>query len=493
MPGRRAGLILLSSALLLTLAAGPARAQCDTVEPAFTAFGFTPSSVNTTAAAVPVTCTITVTDALAGVASAGCMFQSPTFQHTASCSSAAPTSGTRQNGVFSCVVTLPRYAESGTWLANLSATDQVGNEAQLSWFQFPVGFPMNLSVTSDPDLAAPALTTLAVTPSTINTSAASANVTCNMTVTDAKSGVSTASCFFQAPGSQQPRGCSSNAPTSGTRQNGTFSCMATFARYSDAGVWPSAVFLMDGVGNFAQAFPAPTVTVTSSPEDVTGPANTLFTFSPTSVSTGAASQNVTCTMQITDSPAGVDVASCDFTYTDPGTSQTYDATCSSATPSAGTRNSGTFTCMATLPRYSPGGLWTASATYLDLTGNSTDVPSATSLNVSCAGADAETTCRFSTKTTLTWDAVAGATRYNVYRGNVSGLVDVNLDHVPDGGYGTCQNASDPILTDTTFEDPAIPTAGQKGFHYLVSYTSGGVEKGLGINSFGSPRTVTPCP
>jgi len=493
MPGRRAGLFVMVSALFLCLAVDPAQAQCDTVEPAFTAFGFTPNAINTTAASANVTCTITVTDALSGVATAGCMFQSPSFQHTASCSSAAPISGTRQNGVFSCVVTLPRYAESGTWLANLSATDQVGNAAQLSWFQFPVGFPMNLSVTSDPDLAAPALTNLGVSPTAINTSAASATTTCTMTVTDAKSGVATATCFFQAPGSQQARGCSSNAPTTGTRQNGTFSCVTTFPRYSDAGVWPSAVFLVDGVGNFAQAMPAATVTVTSSPEDVAGPVNTLFTFSPTSVSTGAASQNVTCTMQITDSPAGVDVASCDFSYTDPGTLETYDASCSSAAPSAGTRNSGTFTCIATLPRYSPGGLWAASATYVDLTGNATDVTSATSLNVSCGGAEAETTCRFSTKTTLTWDPVAGATRYNVYRGNVSGLVDVNLDHVPDGGYGTCQNASDPILTDTTFEDPATPTAGQKGFHYLVSYTSGGVERGLGVNSFGSTRTVTPCP
>jgi len=491
--GRRARSFVPLFALVLSLAALPARAQCDTVEPAFTAFGFTPSAVNTTAASANVTCTITVTDALSGVATAGCSFQSPSFQHTASCSSSTPISGTRQNGVFSCVVTLPRYAESGVWLANLSATDQVGNAASLSWFEFPGGFPMNLTVTSDPDLAAPALTNLVLNPTSINTSAASANVTCTMTVTDAKSGVATATCILQAPGSQQGRACSSTTPATGTRQSGTFSCMMTFPRYSDAGTWSSAVFLVDGVGNFAQALPAATETVTSVPEDVAAPAIAVFSFGPSSVSTGSASQNVTCNMGLTDSPAGVDVASCDFSYTDPGTLQTYNAGCSSAAPSAGTRNSGTFTCIATLPRYSPGGLWAISVTSVDLVGNSGEFSNPTSLNVSCAGADAETTCLFSTKTTLTWDPVAGATRYNIYRGNVSGLVDANLDHLPDGGYGTCQNASDPNLTDTTFADAAIPTVGQKGFHYLVSYTSGGVEKGLGVNSFGSPRTVTPCP
>jgi hypothetical protein len=39
----------------------------------------------------------------------------------------------------------------------------------------------------------------------------------------------------------------------------------------------------------------------------------------------------------------------------------------------------------------------------------------------------------------------------------------------------------------------VPSAAQKGFHYLVGYTAGGVQKGLGVNSFGLARTVTPCP
>jgi len=61
-------------------------------------------------------------------------------------------------------------------------------------------------------------------------------------------------------------------------------------------------------------------------------------------------------------------------------------------------------------------------------------------------------------------------------------------------YGTCQNATDPNLTDTQFIDNAVPNGTQKGFHYLVSYTSGGVEKGLGKRSDGTPRSVSvPCP
>jgi hypothetical protein len=132
----------------------------------------------------------------------------------------------------------------------------------------------------------------------------------------------------------------------------------------------------------------------------------------------------------------------------------------------------------------------------DLAGNSSaQTPLAISLTVDCNAGEVQTTCRFAgNKTSLTWDVVAGVTKYNVYRGPQTNLVDANLDHLPDGGYGTCQNSRDAILTDTTFVDTDIPSVAQKGFFYLVSYTQGAVEKGLGTNSFGAARTVSsPCP
>jgi hypothetical protein len=315
-----------------------------------------------------------------------------------------------------------------------------------------------------------------------------------MTVTDAKSGVGTASCLYTAPGSTQSRGCSSIAPASGTRQSGTFSCATTFPRYSDAGTWTTAVFLADGAGNFTSASPAATLAVTSSPEDIAGPSETSFDFNPKAVSVGSGPKSVTCTLVVADSPAGVDNATCAFSYTDPFTFTTYEQGCTATVPSSGTRNSGTFTCNAVIPRYSPGGSWSAETTYLDLTGNPSQYAGATPLVVDCAAGVPEITCRFDNPTTLTWAAVGGATRYNVYRGNLTGLADADADHLPDGGYGTCQNSRDAILTDTQFVDTDVPTAGQVGFHYLVSATGAGGESGLGTNSFGDPRAVaSPCP
>ena len=493
--------VILASTLLVLLASSPVLAECDTAPPTFTAFSFTPSSVNTTASSQNVTCTMTVTDPLSGADSVGCTFYSPSFAKVVSCAATTPSSGTPQNGTFSCVVTLPRYAEAGSWAAALSADDVVGNSRSLNSvfdpLNWPPGFPTTLTVTSDPDTVPPALTTLTLNPTSINTSSASQNVTCSMAVTDAKSGVSSATCVLYGPTGpgQQTRSCAATAPSSGTRNNGTFTCQATFPRYSDAGSWDAQVFLQDGAGNFAQLDPANTLTVTSVPEDVTPPSQTGFSFTPGAVSVGASAKSVTCTMTVTDATAGVDIASCEFSYEDTSTFTTYTQSCISTTPSSGTRNNGTFTCNVIIPRYSPGGAWLPTTTYIDLVGNGSSFEPAGALSVDCGGsADAETTVRFDNKTNLVWTAVAGASRYNVYRGLQTGLVDANLDHRPDGGYGTCQNTRDPNLTDLLFVDTDVPNATQKGFHYLVSYMAGGVEKGLGANSFGDPRTVTsPCP
>ena len=491
----RVGLIAV---LFLVASWSRATAQCDTTAPALTGFSFTPSSVDTTLASRTVTCNMTLTDALSGVVSAGCRFTTSDFLHTASCSSAAPTSGTPQNGVWSCVVTLPRYAPSGIWDASVTASDAVGNDANID--PSVDGFPSMLSVTSDPDLVAPALTLFTLVPGTVNVSAASQTVTCNMTLTDAKSGVASALCFLAAPDSQQTVGCGSNTPSSGTRNSGTFSCVITVPRYADAGTWIPQAFATDLVGNSPSApfMPAATLVVTSVPEDITAPSLTpTFDFNPKTISTGGGAKTVTCTIPVADSPAGVNSATCSFSITGfvpPFDFVNQSQSCTATAPTTGTRNSGTFQCNVTFPRYSANGLWSSDVTLDDLAGNQIDLPQALQLTIDCAAGEVQTTCRFAAnKQSLTWDAVAGATQYNTYRGPMTNLTDANADHLPDGGYGTCQNARDGNLTDTTFLDTDVPAVAQ-GYFYLVAYRLGGVHLGLGTNSFGTARTVTsPCP
>jgi hypothetical protein len=485
--------------LLAALPFTPGRADCDSTAPALTAFSFAPSSIDTTLASRTVTCNMTLTDALAGVTNPSCVFTSPDTLHRQLCTAAAPTSGTPQNGTWSCVITFPRYSPSGVWTASVLAQDAVGNGT------FPIdpagqGLPSMLTVASNPDLVAPALGAFTLAPGAVTVSAAAQNVTCNMPLTDALSGVASASCQLSAPDSDQIATCGSAAPSSGTRNNGTFSCVLSIPRYADAGTWTSEVFAIDEVGNAPAApfTPAATLAVTSVPEDIVDPSLSSFDFNPKTISVGAGPKPVVCAMGVADSPAGVSTATCSvniFMFVPPSDFVTQQQSCTASAPFSGTRNSGTFQCTVNMPRYSAGGMWSSEASLTDLAGNTASYPQALQLTVDCAAGVAETTCQFAAnKQSLNWTAVAGATQFNVYRGPQTNLVDGNIDHIPDGGYGTCQNSRDANLTDTTFLDTDVPSVAEKGFFYLVSYKAAGVEKGLGANSFGTPRTVVaPCP
>lgn len=490
----------LALSALLAAAPRPAAAQCDTAGPAVTSFTLNPLSVNTTSAAQNVTCTVGVTDSPAGASSMSCTLQwtdGVSLFQSQSCSATAPTSGTPQSGTWQCTIVMPRYSAQGTWEAMVTLADAVTNVRAYSTFELPG--TTSISVTSDPDVIAPALTSSSLNPTSVNVSSSDQNVTCTMNVTDAKSGVRAATCILTGPeppppAEAQSQGCVDDAPNSGTRNNGTFSCVVRIPRYSDAGTWTTQVFLQDQVGNFAPLAGTPTLTVSSSPEDLAGPVIGAFDFNPKTANAATGPTSVTCTIPVTDSPAGVAEAGCTFSFLDfmtfPPVQQSQG--CGSTSPSSGTRNNGTFTCNAVIPRYSAPGDWTVAVDAVDQVGNSSTLDPVTPLSVTCGGGgDPEANIRFEqgTRNTIIWSPIAGATRYNVYKGNLPQLAG------PPVNYGTCQNATDPNLTDTQFVDNAVPNSTQKGFHYLVSYyTSGGVEKGLGKRSDGTARTVSvPCP
>ncbi len=490
--------LIFTAPLLLSAVALPAAAQCDTSPPAVTAFSLSPTTVDTTSADQNVTCTVGLSDAPAGVSSMTCTLQwtdGISLFQSQSCSSTTPVSGTPQSGTWQCAITLPRYSAQGIWDAQVTAEDAATNSKTFFSFELPPG-STSVTVTSDPDLVASNLASATLNPPNVNVSGADQIVTCTMNVTDAKAGVQSAICVVAGPTPPPPaeaqgQSCVAGAPSSGTRQSGTFSCALTIPRYSEAGSWTTQVYLTDAVGTFAMFNPSPILTVTSSPEDLAGPVVGAFAFNPTTADADAGPTTVTCTIPVTDFPAGVFAAGCTFQFTDfmqyPPVQQSQ--TCSSCIPASGTPNSGTFTCNVVIPRHSAPGSWTTTVNVQDKVGNRTTNP-ATPLTVTCGAGEPEADIRFvqGTSDTIIWNPIVGATRYNVYRGALSQLAG------PPVNYGTCQNATDPDPTDTVFVDDTVPDATQKGFHYLVSYLSGGVEKGLGKQSDGTPRTVSaPCP
>ena len=85
--------------------------------------------------------------------------------------------------------------------------------------------------------------------------------------------------------------------------------------------------------------------------------------------------------------------------------------------------------------------------------------------------------------------VLGALSYDVYRGDLSDLVDTDSDGLPDDGYGACRTAFDDDPRDTFFVDAEIPSTGG-GFFYLMAAAG----EGLGTTSAGLERLPqVPCP
>jgi hypothetical protein len=197
---------------------------------------------------------------------------------------------------------------------------------------------------------------------------------------------------------------------------------------------------------------------------------------------------VACSVGVTDNLAGVDLVSCTFE----SASLLQRAECSSSVPVTGSDTSGTFDCNLVIPQYSDGGIWKASLEIYDRVGNlwtedASTLAAAghpTDLDVDCGASSSTFFIRFVSMTSITWDPVADAFFYNVYRGDLAGL---------DLTYGTCQNDNDPNPSDTIYVDSEIPLPGE-GFAYLVSYRLISGEAGLGTRSSGDPRVVAPaCP
>jgi hypothetical protein len=233
--------------------------------------------------------------------------------------------------------------------------------------------------------------------------------------------------------------------------------------------------------------------VTSAPEDVTPGVQTGFSFAPLVVDSSAGPTPVTCTLNVTDDLAGVQSIGCTFLWIDPGFLALQFHSCTSEIPDSGTRLNGVFQCDVMLPRYSAAGQWFASTVMLDAVGNPSSFQPVTPLEVQCGAGPVEVSSEWIDPSILAWDAMPGAGQYNVYRRTMEGLTDGDGDGLPDGGYGDCQNESDPDPSDTFFTDTDLPALTDQVFMYLVSYTDGAGETGLGATSTGDGRVVVPCP
>lgn len=509
----RAGILVWITAFLVAPAGfSVAVAQCDADLPVLVDFDFNPKSIDVTGGDQTVTLVFDLTDDVSGIDRVGVQLLSPSTVQTVNCNATVPVSGTPNNGTYECVATIPRYSESGNWIVDqIGYTDLV--ERSDSLFEddlIAMGLPSVLQVASVPDVLAPVLTGLTLSPVAIDVGSAPGQVNCNVSATDNLAGITFVSCTLTSPG-QKSIPCVQTTPSSGTNTNGTFDCVIPLPRYAENAVWDLSVELSDAVDNTVSITTQELtlgglpdqVAVTSVPDDLLPPVLLTFDLQPLSVNVENADRTVTCTAQIADVLSGTSVFGCSGTFID-GASILTQA-CSSFVPDSGTPINGTWSCDLTIPQYSPGGTWGfVTALFIDAVGNagvadSTALQTAgfpASFDVVCGtpGAGPGPVLSWVNKNIISWLPINGAVRYPIYGASTNLLVDIDGNGVPDGGYGLCRISEDPDPTDVLFVDLLSPPAGTTNFILIGYDTATGTDLGLGSSSGGSTRLPTlSCP
>ena len=209
--------------------------------------------------------------------------------------------------------------------------------------------------TAQDDLTPPTLTALSFSPTAINTTAGSATVTINYSVTDDLSGANVLCGIFTSPSSTQNRTTCPTFPAA-TNQSGSFD--VSFPAFGESGIWKLSICCVtDAVGNARQYSTAdlaaagfPTDLQVTSVQDVTAPTLTSLSFSPTAINTTTGSATVTINYSVTDDLSGANVL-CGI-FTSPSSTQNR-TTC--PTFPAATNQSGSFD--VSFPAFGESGIW----------------------------------------------------------------------------------------------------------------------------------------
>lgn len=271
------------------------------------------------------------------------------------CTTQVLSSGTPANGVWSCAITIPTGSAPGDWTISIVALDAALNRRSLTSADLAAAATQStLSVASSTqDVTPPAVVGgLNGIPPQVDVTSAPVSLTVSAQLTDAQSGVARFDVGLRAPDGKTSVSCSANAPTSGTPADGIWQCTLTIPKGAQPGNWSIAIRAIDAAFNTYASISPSTLTVVNTAPDITPPAITSLTVSPTRVDLTTGAQVVTATARITDAETGVATFLFRVTAPDNTTAQ-----CVSDRPATGTIADGTWTCQITIPPGVPAGDW----------------------------------------------------------------------------------------------------------------------------------------
>jgi len=352
----------------------------DTEPPNLTSVNVSPTAIDVTSDSATVTMTASITDNLSGVTSGRLDFRSPTTNvyRRAYFGAGNRISGDALEGTYEATVSFPQFSEAGDWklvsayVTDVTTNNHYYNEADL----ILLGFNTTIAVTSTPDTTGPVLSALNLSPVSVDASGGPASFTMNATVSDDLSGFNYAYLYLYSPISNQSRNIpiySSNLLT-GDALAGTYQSTSSLPQYSESGDWQIRYgTLYDKAGNYKSLNEAELSTfnailaVTSSPEDITGPALEGFSISPV-VNTILGPDTALFSSQISDNLSG-------FTYANgrvvsPSGGQSHYFSWSSYYRTEGDALNGKYEYSKEFPQYSEYGEWKIN--YVNLSDNTTN-------------------------------------------------------------------------------------------------------------------------
>ena len=318
LPGAwRLGVLFLTALAVLVAAAGPAAAD-DATPPQVLAFSMTPSHFNTESADQTITITVTLRDEQTGVGSANSGFYLPGSAQPSRNTPFVRVSGSPFLGTYIGSITLPKGCPGGTWLANLSVSDAVGNMAGFYPADLAAMFGAgSCAVTNDAvwfDAAPPQVTAFSLTPSHVNTESADQTVTLTVTLTD-MAGVGMTYAHIAPQKTDRPQIVFTLQRISGDEFNGVYTGTATLPTGSQSGTWCADLWFRDRVENSAvlppealeKLFGADRVRVINDAvvADTSPPTIVAYSMTPAEIDSSAGAQTLSVTLTVADDRSGI--------------------------------------------------------------------------------------------------------------------------------------------------------------------------------------------
>lgn len=302
---------------------------CDAEAPKLLSVTLTPSAVDVTSGPADVLLRFEATDDLTGVGDGPCqadgfLLSSPSFGQQAKTSYCQKklVEGTATSGTWEVTLTIPKFAESGTWkLGKLMLADVAGN--QDSGALQAAGLSASVQVSSTPDTKAPVLVSAGIAPKAIDVTVKSQEITVTFKAQDDLSGVGPTPCQSKGIAVVSPTGLHhvgvsycQKMLVAGTANDGTWEAVIEIPPFVEKGTWRlSNLMLADEAGNidYSALDTAGLETVTfdvASITDAVPPTLKSASISPSVVDVSTGDATVTLTYAAADELSGVGKAPC---------------------------------------------------------------------------------------------------------------------------------------------------------------------------------------